>query len=182
MKMEIKNERRKRDAIQPAIGFSSALAMLVLCGLFDIRKFGVEVSEGTETTVFWIVRVLCMLFIPFFVFLSIKFIKQLFKRELLFHVSEEGIYVNISNKHIYSIRYEDIEKISYRVYPQGPYMLFIHLKNPHKYLDARQIARIKQAKNTIPDAGDIAIPSRITNEDRMVVMDIINYYIEKAKH
>ena len=181
MKMEIKNERRRSDAIQPAIGFSLALAMLVVCGIFDVRKLGVEISEGTETTFFWIVRVLCVLLIPIFVYLSITFIKQLFKAKLIFRVSEEGIYAELSNKLIYNIEYNDIEKISYKVYPQGPYAIFIHLKDPHKYLDAKQMERVKQAKMKIPEAGDIAIPSGITMENRVDVMDLINFYIEKCK-
>lgn len=82
---------------------------------------------------------------------------------------------------MYSIPYEDIEKISYKVYPQGSYVLFIHLKHPHKYLDAKQIERIKQTKHKIPEAGEIAIPSGITNENRIVVMELINFYIEKTK-
>ena len=181
MKMEIINERRRRDAIQPAIGFSLALAMLVVCGIFDVRKFGVEISERTETTFFWIVRVLCILLIPIVLFLSIAFIKQLFKTKLLFRVSEEGIYAELSNKLIYNIKYDDIEKISYKVYPQGQYLIFIHLKEPHKYLDAKQIERAKQAKMKIPEAGDVAIPSTITKENRVIVMDLINFYIEKCK-
>lgn len=181
MKMEIKNERRRRDALLPTIGFSLALAMLVVRGIFDVRKLGEEISEGAETTFFWIVRVLCILLIPLFAFLLIKFIKQLFKCELLFHVSEEGIYAKISNKHIYNIRYEDIEKISYKTYPKGSYIVFIFLKDPLKYLDAEQIERNRQARKTIPEAGDIHIPSTIINENRIVVMDLINFFIEKSK-
>lgn len=175
MKMEIKYERRRRDAIQRAIGFSLALAMMVF------YLIGVDIGEEPADTYFWIIKVLCILLIPLFVFLSIKFIKQLFKRELLFRVSEEGIYAKLSNKLIYNIEYNDIEKISCKIYPQGLYMLFVFLKDPHKYLDAEQMERIKKAKMKIPEGGDIAIPSIIVNENRIVVMDLINFYIEKCK-
>jgi len=92
MKKEIINERKKRDAIQPVIGFSLALIMITLFGIFDVRKYGVEIETGTETTIFWIVRFLCIVLIPLCVFLLVKFVKQLFKNELFFKVSHEGIW------------------------------------------------------------------------------------------
>ena len=91
MKKEIINERKKRDAIQPVIGFSIALIMITLLGIFDVRKYGVEIEAGTETTIFWIVRFLCIVLIPLFVFLLVKFVKQLFNNELFFKVSNTSL-------------------------------------------------------------------------------------------
>ena len=179
--MEIKNERRKRDAIKPTICLSLTLIAVILLGIFDIRKMGVEISEGTETTVFWLARVFSILLIPFIVYLLHNFIKQLFKSELIFRVSDEGIYAKITDKHIYHILYEDIVKISYKAYPEGPYIIFIFLKDPLKYLDAEQMERNEKARKSIPEAGDIHISSIITKEDRTVVMDLINFYIDKCK-
>ena len=120
MKKEIINERKKRDAIQPVIGFSLALIMITLFGIFDVRKYGVEIETGTETTIFWIVRFLCIVLIPLFVFLLVKFVKQLFNNELFFKVSHEGIYVKISEKYIYNVKYEDIEKVTDFLRSQRP--------------------------------------------------------------
>ena len=176
--MEIKNESRKRDAIQPIIGFSCALFMCVLLGVLDVRKLGVEISEGTETTFYWIVRVILILLIPLFVFLIVNFIKQLFKNEVYFRVSKEGIYAKITNKHIYNINYKDIERISYKQYPQGPYIIFIFLKDPSKYLSKEQIEKIKTARVTMSEAGDIGIPSNIIKQNRDKVIELIEYYLK----
>ena len=179
MKKEIINERKKRDAIQPVIGFSLALIMITLFGIFDVRKYGFEIEKGTETTIFWIVRFLCIVLIPLFVFLLVKFVKQLFNNELFFKVSHEGIYVKISEKHIYNVKYEDIEKVTIKQYPEGPYILFIFLKDPSKYLDEEQIERMKNAKKHIPESGDIAIHSGITKEKKAIVLETINYYLSQ---
>ena len=111
MKKEIICEKTKKDAIQPTIGFTCALVMVVLCGVFDIRKFGVEISAGTETTMYWIVRIICILCIPLIAFLLFKFVKQLLKGELLIKISEDGIYLNIHKDWNATIQYEDIENV-----------------------------------------------------------------------
>ena len=95
MKKQIISEKTKKEAIQPTIGFTCALAMVVLCGLFDVRELGVDIGAGTETTMYWIVRIICILCIPLMAFLLFKSVKQLFKGELMLKISEDGIYLNI---------------------------------------------------------------------------------------
>ena len=177
MKKEIINERKKRDAIQPTICISLTLIVITFFGLFDIRKYGAEI----ETVIFWIVRVFCIILIPLFVYLLIYFAKQLFYSEVIFKVSKEGIYVKISNKHIYNVKYEDIEKVTVKQYPNGPYVLFIFLKNPSMYLDNEQMERMAKARQTIPEAGDIAINDLLIKENKIVVLDLINFYLEQYK-
>ncbi len=177
MKYEIKNERKRVSSIQPAIGFSLALCIVILFGVFDARKLGVEISEGSETIMFWVVRVICILSIPLFIFLLIKVFKQLAHDELLFRVSKEGIFAKITDKNIYNVDYKDIEKVTYKTYPHGQYIIFIFLKEPSKYLDEEQMIRMENARKSIPEAGDIGIPSLITNERLGLVLESINYYM-----
>lgn len=179
MKKEIICEKTKKEAIQPTIGFTGALITVVWCGVFDIRKFGVDISAGTETTMYWIVRIICILCIPLIAFLLFKSVKQLFKGELLVKISEDGIYLNIHKDLNTTIQYEDIEKVSFKEYPNNQYMIFLFLKNPPKYLNEEQIERNNRAKEKIPESGDIAIPSlflKDLKEKKEDVIDLINSY------
>ena len=179
MKKQIISEKTKKEAIQPTIGFTCALAMVVLCGLFDIRELGVDIGAGTETTMYWIVRIICILCIPLMAFSLFKSVKQLFKGELMLKISEDGIYLNIHKDLNTTIQYEDIEKVSFKEYPNDQYMIFIFLKDPSKYLSKAQIERNYRnykAKEKIPESGDIAIPSPFLKEEKEVVIDIINSY------
>lgn len=176
MKKEIICEKTKKEAIQPTIGFTCALAMVVLFGLFDIRKLGVDISAGTEMVMYWIVRIICILCIPLIAFLLFKVVKQLFKGELLVKISEDGIYLNIHKDLNITIQYEDIEKVSFREYPNNQYMIVLLLKNPSKYLNDKQIERNNQAKAKIPESGDIAIPSFFLKAKKEYVIDLINFY------
>ena len=99
MKQQIVCKKKKSDAIMPVLGFSCALLMLIICGVFDVRKLGVE----TSPVMYWIVRILCLLLIPAFVFLLARFIRILFKGEVLLNISEEGIYTNIHKKRSISV-------------------------------------------------------------------------------
>ena len=96
-------------------------------------------------------------------------------------MSSEGVYVKISNKLIYDVKYEDIEKVSVRRYPNDAYIIFIFLKKPSKYLDEEQLNRMIKARESIPDAGNIAIPFTITNEKEEVILETINYYLNQLK-
>ena len=91
------------------------------------------------------------------------------------------IIIKISNKHIYNVKYEDIEKVTVKQYPNGPYVLFIFLKNPSMYLDNEQMERMAKARQTIPEAGDIAINDLLIKENKIVVLDLINFYLEQYK-
>ena len=176
MKKQIICERTKKEAIQPTIGFTCALVMVILFGLFDIRELGVDISAGTETTMYWIVRIICILCIPLISFLLFKSVKQLFKGELTVKISEDGIYLNIHKDLNITIQYEDIEKVSFKEYPNDQYMIFLFLKNPSKYLNEVQIEKNNKAKEKIPESGDIAIPSLFLREKKETVIDLINSY------
>ncbi len=177
MKKEITFEKGKKDAIQPTIGLICALMVVVLCGVFDVRKMGVEISLGIETTMYWIVRIICMLCVPLVLFLLIKAIKQLFKGEVLLRISEDGIYVNIHKNLNTTIKYADITKVSYKEYPNQQYIIFLFLKDPYKYLDDEQMKRNAMARGKVPEAGDIAIPSIFINVKRDEVVELINSYL-----
>lgn len=177
MKYEIKNETKRMSSIQSSIGFTLALCILILFGVFDVRKFGIEIDAGFETVMFWIIRVICILLIPLFIFILIKVFKQLFRNELLFRASKDGIFAKITDKHIYNVNYIDIEKVTYKTYPHGVYILFIFLKEPSKYLDKEQIIRMENARKSIPESGDIGISSLIIKEKLEVVLETINYYL-----
>lgn len=135
-----------------------------------------EISDGTETIVFWIVKITCLLLIPLFIFILIKVFKKLSHDELLFRISKEGIFVKITDKHIYN---NDIENVTYKKYPHDQYIIFIFLKEPSKYLDKNQMIRMENAKKSIPEAGDITISSLITKEKLDQVLETINYYLKK---
>ena len=176
MKKQIISEKTKKEAIQPTIGFTCALAVVVLCGLFDVRELGVDIGAGTETTMYWIVRIICILCIPLMAFLLFKSVKQLFKGDLMLKISEDGIYLNIHKDLNTTIQYEDIEKVSFKEYPNDQYIIFIFLKDPSKYLSEAQIERNYKAKEKVPESGDIAIPSLFLKEEKEVVIDLINSY------
>lgn len=177
MKKEIISEKGKKDAIQPIIGLMCALIVVILCGVFDVRKMGVEISSGIETIMYWVVRIICILSVPLILFLLIKFVKQLFKGEVLLRISEDGIYVNIHKNLNTTIKYEDIIKVSYKEYPNQQYIIFLFLKDPHKYLDDEQMERNAMAKRKVLEAGDIAIPSIFIDAKRCEVVELINSYL-----
>ena len=176
MKKQIICEKTKKEAIQPTIAFTCGLAAVVFYGLFDIRELGVEIGAGMETTLYWIVRIICILCIPLMAFLLFHFVKQLFKGELMLKISEDGIYLNIHKDLNTTIHYEDIEKVSFKEYPNDQYMIFIFLKDPSKYFSETQIERNYKAKEKITESGDIAIPSLFLKEEKEVVIDTINSY------
>ena len=91
-------------------------------------------------------------------------------------ISEDGIYSNIHKDLNTTIQYEDIEKVSFKEYPNDQYIIFIFLKDPSKYLSEAQIERNYKAKEKIPESGDIAIPSLFLKEEKEVVIDLINSY------
>ena len=170
MKKEIVYENTRKDAIQPTIGLTCTLIVLILCGLFDIRELGVNITTESETTIYWVVRIICILCIPVISFLLFKFIKQLFKGKLLVKISQEGIYLNIHKNLNTTIQYADIERVSFKEYPNDQYIIFLFLKNPSKYLNKAQIKRNYKAKEKIPECGDIAIPSLFLIEKKETVI------------
>ena len=177
MKKEIICEKKRKDAIQPTIGSTLALFGFVLFGFFDVRKMGVEISPGIETTMYWIVKIICIILVPLTVYLLCKFIKQLCKGEVFLKISDEGIYLNIHKNLKTTIQYEDIENVSYKEYPNNQYMIFLFLKDPSKYLNEEQIDRNRKAKEKIPESGDIAIPSLFINTKKEEVIDLISSYL-----
>lgn len=181
MNREIISYKAKRDAIMPTLGFSMALVCLIVVAICDAEMLGADTSTSAGAVMYWIVKGICILCIPLMIYLLSKFIKQLLHGELLLKISEDGIYLNFYEEAVPTIKYEDIERISYKEYPKNEqYMIFIFLTDPNKYLTKKQLERAALAKSNISGAGDIAIPSIFLKEKKEEVIALINYYIDRS--
>ena len=142
MKREIISYKAKREAIMPTFGFSMALLCLVVVTICDAETLGADMNTSAGATIYWIVKGICMLYIPLMVYLLSKFIKQLLHGELLLKISEDGIYLNFYKDMTPTIKYEDIDRISYKDYPgTEQYMIFIFLTDPNKYLTKKTVRK-----------------------------------------
>ena len=181
MKREIISYKAKREAIMPTFGFSMALLCLVVVTICDAETLGADINTSAGATIYWIVKGICMLCIPLMVYLLSKFIKQLLHGELLLKISEDGIYLCFYQEAIPTIKYEDIERISYKEYPGNEqYIIFLFLTDPNKYLTPKQLERNAHAKSKIPESGDVFIPSIFIKEKKEEVIELINYYIDRS--
>lgn len=179
MKREIISYKSKRDAIMPTLGFSMALVCLIVVAICDAEMLDADTSAGM--TIYWIVKGICILCIPLMIYLLSKFIKQLLHGELLLKISEDGIYLNFYEEAVPTIKYEDIERISYKEYPENEqYIIFLFLTDPNKYLTQKQLERNARAKSKIPESGDVCIPSIFIKEKKEEVIELINYYIDRS--
>ena len=181
MKREIISYKAKREAIIPTFGFSMALLCLVVVTICDAQTLGADMNTSAGATIYWIVKAICILCIPIMVYLLSKFTKQLLHGELLLKISEDGIHLCIYQEAIPTIKYEDIERISYKEYPGNEqYIIFLFLTDPNKYLTPKQLERNAHAKSKIPESGDVCIPSIFIKEKKEEVIELINYYIDRS--
>jgi hypothetical protein len=129
-------------------------ALFVFFGLFNLRESAL--IDGTildNDIVYWLFKILCIIFIPIMVYATVNITKMLFSKNYLIEMNSVELIDNSSALSLGAIRWSDME----RAYIKGQF-LTIELKNPEDYISrANPIKKLLINSNIKMGFGPICI-------------------------
>ena len=177
MEKEIIIERKKSKSIRISLFMFIITLVMILPIVFYFGDFDFITSDIPLVAV-----ILAIVILPFLIWTTIYYFKQLFNNKPVLVVNELGIEEGMSTYSTGLINWEDIEDVTIIPYMDNTYFIGILLKRPEKYITNEKLLNRLNKQNSTKKWGHVRLSSIYFKKEFKDVVNLISYYWEQNKN
>ena len=166
--------RKKSKSIECTIW----MFLATLLAIFPSVGYFTEIP-GTTLDVPLLYVVLGLACAPLCAFCFVLYLMQIFNREPVLTIDENGIHEQMNIRSVGRIRWEDIEDINIVPYKDHTYFICLFLKNPEKYIKNPKALPRMERKASTQTWGHVKFSSLYFKKEFPDVVETIDYYLKK---
>ena len=177
MEKEIIIERKKSKSIRISLFMFIITLVMILPIVFYFGDFDFITSDIPLVAV-----IVAIVILPFLIWTTIYYFKQLFNNKPVLVVNELGIEEGMSTYSTGLINWEDIEDVTIIPYMDNTYFIGILLKRPEKYITNEKLLNRLNKQNSTKKWGHVRLSSIYFKKEFKDVVNLISYYWEQNKN